>query len=109
MLASGRRPQRPLREGADDGRELASLTIVLLVAFTGQVPDLLFHHGLHQREPRFTQQVAYTLLQHADDVGMRPVVPPATSHASRLAPPMLSPELISPLCNKKKTRLTKYI
>jgi hypothetical protein len=31
----------------------------------------LFHHGLHQREPRFPQQVAHALLQHADDVRQR--------------------------------------
>jgi hypothetical protein len=43
--------------------------LVLLVAFPGQMPDFLFHHGLHQREPRFSQQVAHALLQHADDVG----------------------------------------
>jgi hypothetical protein len=46
-------------------------SFMLLVAFTSQVPDFLFHHGLHQREPRFSQQVAHTLLQHADDVGQR--------------------------------------
>jgi hypothetical protein len=46
-------------------------SLMLLVALTSQVPDFLFHHGLHQREPRFRQQVAHALPQHADDVGQR--------------------------------------
>jgi hypothetical protein len=38
---------------------------------TSQVPDFLFHHGLHQREPCFSQQVTHALLQQIDDVGQR--------------------------------------
>ena len=44
---------------------------VLLMALAGQVPDFLFHHRLHQRQPRLPQQVAHALLQQADDLGQR--------------------------------------
>src|ERR1700722_1261700 len=44
---------------------------VLLVALAGEMPDFLFHHGLHQRQSRLPQQVAHALLQQADDLGQR--------------------------------------
>jgi len=33
------------------------------------VTDLFFHHGLHQSQPRFPEQVADSLLQQAYDLG----------------------------------------
>ena len=44
---------------------------VLLMPFPSQLPYFFFHHGLHQRQSRFPQQVAHALLQYADDVGQR--------------------------------------
>ena len=46
-------------------------SFVLLMTLAGQLTDLFFHHGLHQRQPGFPQQVADSLLQQAHDLGQR--------------------------------------
>jgi hypothetical protein len=38
-------------------------------AFARQLTDLFFHHGLHQRQPSFSEQVVDSLLQQHHDLG----------------------------------------